>query len=300
MKGRRWPRPSRMCCATSRRASRRSATSSPQRWNRSFGGCSNAVRSQALCLGRRSPPGPVASRKRRVSCRGRWWPISFPVNPSAARPPAPPPAPAQWAHPLRAASLAHPGRHWRCPRLLFLAASRTTPVDALRPGPGPSRRTRPRHRRRNRRRTRYGPIPPRWLAAANTAATAAGRHYPARIRHVVTAHRHRRGLVASAGARVLDIACRPWASVYLGDSLVGTTPLPSALKLPPGVHNLVLLNPEIGLPISRAVTVAGGKTTELRINLYDYVARIRIAVRQAVGRCLCQRQARTAHARPPK
>ena len=75
----------------------------------------------------------------------------------------------------------------------------------------------------------------------------------------------------------VDLSCRPWASVYLGDSLVGTTPLPGVLTLPPGRHNLVLLNPEIGLPISRTVTVVGGKTTELHINLYEFVARIRIA-----------------------
>ncbi len=39
----------------------------------------------------------------------------------------------------------------------------------------------------------------------------------------------------------------------------------------------MLLNPEIGLPISRAVTIVGRKTTDLRINLYDFVARIRIS-----------------------
>ena len=85
--------------------------------------------------------------------------------------------------------------------------------------------------------------------------------------------------VASASRELglLDISCRPWASVYFGDSLVGATPLPNALRIPAGIYNLVLLNPEIGLPIVRNVTVRPGATTDLHVNLYDYVARIRIA-----------------------
>jgi serine/threonine protein kinase len=75
----------------------------------------------------------------------------------------------------------------------------------------------------------------------------------------------------------LDISCRPWASIYIADSLVGTTPLPGPLRLAAGNYNLVLLNPEIGLPISRTVKVFAGQTSDLKVNLYDYVARIRIA-----------------------
>lgn len=94
----------------------------------------------------------------------------------------------------------------------------------------------------------------------------------------------------------VDLSCRPWASVYLGDSLVGTTPLPGVLTLPPGRHNLVLLNPEIGLPISRTVTVVGGKTAELHINLLRVCGPDPHRFGQAVGGCLCQRQTRTAYA----
>jgi len=82
---------------------------------------------------------------------------------------------------------------------------------------------------------------------------------------------------ASHAPGLLDVSCRPWASIYIADSLVGTTPLPGPLSLPAGDYNLVLLNPEIGLPISRSVAVHSGQTSDLKVNLYDYVARIRIA-----------------------
>jgi serine/threonine protein kinase len=75
----------------------------------------------------------------------------------------------------------------------------------------------------------------------------------------------------------IEITSRPWASVYLGDSLVGTTPLASPVRLAPGDYDLVLLNPEIGFPVMRKVTARAGETSELRVNLYDSVARIRVA-----------------------
>ncbi|HEY3296179.1 MAG TPA: serine/threonine-protein kinase [bacterium] len=85
------------------------------------------------------------------------------------------------------------------------------------------------------------------------------------------------GVAAARQPGTLDITCRPWATVYIADSLIGTTPLPSPLRLSEGTYSLVLVNPEIGLPVVRTVTVKGGQTTDLRVNLYDYVARIRIA-----------------------
>lgn len=75
----------------------------------------------------------------------------------------------------------------------------------------------------------------------------------------------------------LDIFCVPWASVYIGDSLVGATPLPGPLRLPAGQYNLVFLNPEIGHPVVRTAEVPADGTLELRVNLFDYVGRIRIA-----------------------
>lgn len=75
----------------------------------------------------------------------------------------------------------------------------------------------------------------------------------------------------------LSIVSQPWAQVYLGDSLIGNTPLGAALELAAGEHNVVLLNPEIGLPVIRKARVEGGDTTLLRVNLYENVGRIRAA-----------------------
>ncbi|MBU1985545.1 protein kinase, partial [bacterium] len=75
----------------------------------------------------------------------------------------------------------------------------------------------------------------------------------------------------------LEVVSRPWAQVYIGDSLVGTTPLKRTIEVRAGSYNVVFMNPEIGLPIILAAAVRGGDTTRLQVNLYDYVARIRIA-----------------------
>jgi serine/threonine protein kinase len=75
----------------------------------------------------------------------------------------------------------------------------------------------------------------------------------------------------------LEITTRPWASVYIGDSLWGTTPLAQPLRLLPGNYDLVLLNPEIGFPVTRKISIEPGEQADLRVNLYDAVARIRVA-----------------------
>jgi serine/threonine protein kinase/pimeloyl-ACP methyl ester carboxylesterase len=75
----------------------------------------------------------------------------------------------------------------------------------------------------------------------------------------------------------LSLSTRPWASVYVGDSLVGTTPLPGKLSLPAGRRRILLLNPEIGIPVQREVEIRPNQTTDVSVNLYDHVARIRIA-----------------------
>ncbi|MBI5059459.1 serine/threonine protein kinase [candidate division KSB1 bacterium] len=79
------------------------------------------------------------------------------------------------------------------------------------------------------------------------------------------------------GPAIVAISTRPWAKVFLSDSLLGTTPLPRPLSLAAGSYNFVFLNSEIGLPIARTVQVSAGDTTSLDLNLYDFVARIRVA-----------------------
>jgi len=83
--------------------------------------------------------------------------------------------------------------------------------------------------------------------------------------------------VTVAANGYLTLSTRPWASVYIGDSLVGTTPMPGRLSLRAGRQRVLLLNPEIGIPVQREVEIRPNETTELSVNLYDHVARIRIA-----------------------
>ena len=76
---------------------------------------------------------------------------------------------------------------------------------------------------------------------------------------------------------ILEITTRPWASIYSGDSLWGTTPMSKPLRVPAGDYDLVMLNPEIGFPIVKRVSVEPGEQTSVKVNLYDSVARIRVA-----------------------
>ena len=49
------------------------------------------------------------------------------------------------------------------------------------------------------------------------------------------------------------------------------------LRVPAGDYDLVMLNPEIGFPIVKRVSVEPGEQTSVKVNLYDSVARIRVA-----------------------
>ncbi|MBU1919861.1 PEGA domain-containing protein, partial [bacterium] len=73
----------------------------------------------------------------------------------------------------------------------------------------------------------------------------------------------------------LRVQCKPWARVYIADSLWGTTPLSGPLELTSGIHSIVLMNDEINQPISRLITILPDTTILLDIDLYDYVAKIR-------------------------
>lgn len=73
----------------------------------------------------------------------------------------------------------------------------------------------------------------------------------------------------------LRVQCKPWARVYIADSLWGTTPLSGPLELAAGIHSIVLMNDEINQPISRLIDILPDTTILLDIDLYDYVAKIR-------------------------
>jgi serine/threonine protein kinase len=83
--------------------------------------------------------------------------------------------------------------------------------------------------------------------------------------------------VSEGAIGTLRIQCRPWARVYISDSLWGTTPMSDPLQLTSGAHTVVLINDEIKQPVSRIVTILPDSTVLLDIDLYDYVAKIRAA-----------------------
>lgn len=64
----------------------------------------------------------------------------------------------------------------------------------------------------------------------------------------------------------LMVQCLPWAEVYIGERKIDTTPLDSALRLPPGTHQLRLRHP--GYPeYAEMLEVRPGARLEVRVNL---------------------------------
>jgi hypothetical protein len=67
------------------------------------------------------------------------------------------------------------------------------------------------------------------------------------------------GTSATAEPGFLSFDSMPWSEVYLGNKLLGTTPL-IRISLPPGRHVLTLKNPEVGTSTSYVVEIASGKS----------------------------------------
>jgi len=72
------------------------------------------------------------------------------------------------------------------------------------------------------------------------------------------------------GPGFLDIACSPWAAVWLDDDSIGVTPLAAIARLQPGQHKLVLRNPEFPL-MQQTVQIAPGDTLRLQVSLWKRV-----------------------------
>jgi serine/threonine protein kinase len=66
----------------------------------------------------------------------------------------------------------------------------------------------------------------------------------------------------------LDLVVRPWAAVKVDDRRVGETPFSGPIRLPAGMHVLVLENPGF-LPLRKTVRIEAGRTTRLDVNLED-------------------------------
>ncbi|MCB0306996.1 MAG: PEGA domain-containing protein, partial [Calditrichaeota bacterium] len=64
----------------------------------------------------------------------------------------------------------------------------------------------------------------------------------------------------------LMVHCLPWAEIYIGERKIDTTPLDSALRLPPGAHQLRLRHP--GYPeYAEMLEVHPGARLEVRVDL---------------------------------
>jgi len=79
------------------------------------------------------------------------------------------------------------------------------------------------------------------------------------------------------GPAYATITSTPWARVFYNDSLLGTTPLVTPLKLPSGQGTLLFLNDQVKLPVSRAIDLKAGDTTEIALNLQESIARLKIS-----------------------
>ncbi|MBL0059943.1 MAG: serine/threonine protein kinase [bacterium] len=84
-------------------------------------------------------------------------------------------------------------------------------------------------------------------------------------------------LPKQSGPAYATITSTPWARVFYNDSLLGTTPLMAPLKLPAGQGTLLFLNDQVKLPVSRAVDLKAGDTTEIALNLQESIARLKIS-----------------------
>jgi serine/threonine-protein kinase len=67
---------------------------------------------------------------------------------------------------------------------------------------------------------------------------------------------------------LLRLNTEPWAKVFLGAKELGITPLLD-IKLPPGRHQLKLVNDKQGLTRTITVVITAGKTTSIVKNLAD-------------------------------
>ncbi len=94
--------------------------------------------------------------------------------------------------------------------------------------------------------------PPVAEADVEPARDADGTRHPPRSRD------------ASAPGR-LKVTAKPWAQVFIDGRARG--PSPVTAELSPGLHRVLLVNPELGVREKRRVRVVSGKLRELRIDL---------------------------------
>ncbi len=66
----------------------------------------------------------------------------------------------------------------------------------------------------------------------------------------------------------LWVKVKPWGRVFVDGKLRGTTPL-APLSLPPGAHQVLVVNEELKAKKTYSVDVRGGKTTELKVVLKE-------------------------------
>jgi serine/threonine-protein kinase len=63
----------------------------------------------------------------------------------------------------------------------------------------------------------------------------------------------------------LNVNCRPWCNVHIGERLVGETPLAN-IELPIGSHTVILRHPQLG-ERSETVTIRADGVTRLAVSL---------------------------------
>ncbi len=71
---------------------------------------------------------------------------------------------------------------------------------------------------------------------------------------------------ATGGTGVLRINTRPWSRVFVDGKLIGNTPQMN-IVLPPGKHQLKLVNPDFGMTKTLSIDIAAGKTVTKVLSL---------------------------------
>lgn len=76
----------------------------------------------------------------------------------------------------------------------------------------------------------------------------------------------------------VEIACTPWAKVFVESEYIGTTPIAGSLKVRAGTHTITFNHP-LFLPLVKSVTVLPGTQTRVEANFYENVGYLLIVCR---------------------
>jgi serine/threonine protein kinase len=81
--------------------------------------------------------------------------------------------------------------------------------------------------------------------------------------------------ISASDSGRINVACSPWAKVFVDDRYIGETPLLQAVPLIAGQHTLTLSNPHF-VPIIKTISVDAKKEQTIRVNFLETAGYIKI------------------------